>query len=191
MQQLLQVRFHGVEHSDAVEQRIQEKFAELERFHDRIMSCRVTVDAPHGRHHQGNLYAIRIDMHLPDNEIVIDRGNHDKHAHEDVYVAIRDAFRAVTRQLQDRTRKQRGKVKHHDVPDHGRVTRLFPQDGYGFVERADGVDVYFHENSVSGDAFDVLEVGDEVRLVVAAEMGEQGVQASTVTRVGKHHIVDR
>ena len=97
-----------------------------------------------------------------------------------------DAFREMQRQLQDYARKQRGKVKEHEVPLHGRVISLVPYEDYGKIETPDGREIYFHRNSVLDDAYDKLEVGNEVRFV--EEMGEQGPQASTVQVVGKHHI---
>lgn len=187
MQNSLQITFRGMEQSDAVESRIRAKMAGLERFARDITSCRVTVEAPHQHHHKGGLYCVRIDLRLPSGEIVVNRENHQDHAHEDVYVAIRDAFDAAGRQLEDYVRRQRGDVKSHEVPPHGKVSKLFRDDGYGFIETSDGTDVYFHENAVAEGAFGTLHVGDEVRLVVAPGEGERGPQASTVTRIGKHH----
>jgi cold shock CspA family protein len=69
--------------------------------------------------------------------------------------------------------------------DRGKVVRLFPRQGYGFVEMPNGLDVYFHQNSVTSDAFAELEVGDEVRIGIAEGEGEKGPQASTVTLIGK------
>jgi cold shock CspA family protein len=66
--------------------------------------------------------------------------------------------------------------------------RLFAD--YGFAEAPDGQEVYFHKNSVADNAFDKLEVGSEVRLVIAENEGVEGAQASTVTPIGKHHIVE-
>lgn len=113
MQIPLQVTFRGIPPSEAVEARIREKASKLERFHSHIMSCRVAVEAEHQHHHQGNQYHIRIDITTPGKEIVVSREHHDNKAHEDVYVAIRDAFDAATRQLEDHARKQRGEVKTH------------------------------------------------------------------------------
>jgi cold shock CspA family protein len=102
-------------------------------------------------------------------------------------VAVRDAFDAVRRQLEDHVRRRRGDVKTHDAPSHGRVASLFAERDYGFIEASDGSEVYFHRNSVVGGGFDKLAVGDEVRFSFHAEEGEKGPQASTVVAVGKHH----
>jgi ribosome-associated translation inhibitor RaiA len=115
MQLPLQINFRDIPPSDAVEARVREKAADLDKFYDHIMSCRVMIEAPHGHHHKGNLYHVRIDLTVPHGEIIVNRDPKDKHAHEDVYVAIRDAFDAARRKLQDHARKQRGEVKRHDT----------------------------------------------------------------------------
>jgi ribosomal subunit interface protein len=181
----LQISFRDMDPSPAIEARIREKAAKLEHFFERIVSCRVTVEARNRHQRQGRLYAVRIDLRIPGAEIVAGHGHPRDHAHEDVQVAIRDAFDALGRQLEDRARRDRAEVKQHAAPDHGRVSRLFPD--YGFARTADGQEVYFHRNSVSGGGFERLQAGDEVRLVIAEGEGEKGAQASTVTPVGKHH----
>lgn len=186
MQQSLQITFRGLARSEAIEQRIVTKAEDLTRFSDRITRCHVTVETPHNHHYKGKQYTVRIDLHLPDRHVVVDRQDN-----EDVYVAIRDGFDAAVRQLEDHSRRSRGDIKHHSTPDHGTVTKLFRDDGYGFAQLPDGTDVYFHENAVAGGSFETLAVGDEVRLVVADEESEKGPQASTVTAIGKHHVVDR
>src|SRR5690606_33727394 len=101
------------------ERRIRTKAEELERFEASIVSCHVTVDSPHQRRNKGNLYSVHVDIRLPDTELFVRRERHDQHAHEDVYVAIRDAFRAAVRQLEDYARRRRGEVKQHDTPLYG------------------------------------------------------------------------
>ncbi len=109
MQTPLQITVRNIEHSDALETRIRDKAQKLEEFCKHIMSCRVVVEAPHKHHHQGKQFNVRIDIGVPGNEIVV---NHDHH--EDVYVALRDAFNAAKRQLEDYARKIRGDVKTHE-----------------------------------------------------------------------------
>jgi ribosomal subunit interface protein len=179
MQIPLQITFRGIPHSDAVEAKIREKASKLDRFHTHIMSCRVAVEAEHQSHHQGNQYHIRIDITTPRKEIVISREHHDKKAYEDIYVAIRDAFNAATRQLEDYARIQQGKVKTHDLPSTGTVTRLLPEKDHGFIEAADdGHEIYFHRNSVTGSGFDALQVGAGIRYI--EEEDDLGPKASTV-----------
>jgi ribosome-associated translation inhibitor RaiA len=133
----LQITFRNLPPSEAIEKNIREKASKLASFYGRITSCRVIVEAPHRHHHKGKAYQVRIDLTVPGDEIVIDHASkrlsavklsesngfeqklaetHEasKHAaHADVYVAIRDAFNAAGRQLQDYARRQSGAVKTH------------------------------------------------------------------------------
>lgn len=108
MQIPLELTFHNMDRSDAVAQKVEERAAKLERYFDRIIGCRVVVEAPHKHHHKGSVYEVRIDITVPGKEIVVNRGGAHNHAHEDVYVAVRDAFNAADRQLEDHARKARG-----------------------------------------------------------------------------------
>jgi ribosomal subunit interface protein len=113
MQVPLEIVFHNVERSAAVEAAVRERVAKLEQFAENITSCRVTVEAPHKNHEQGNLFSVRVDLRFPGGEAVANRSPSENHAHEDVYVALRDAFKAARRQLQDCQRIRRGDVKRH------------------------------------------------------------------------------
>ena len=97
----LEITFRNVEASDALEADIRAKAEKLDLFYDRVMACRVVVDAPHKHHHKGNVYHVRIDLTVPDGELVVSKDAGQDHAHEDPYVAVRDAFDAARRQLQD------------------------------------------------------------------------------------------
>jgi len=131
---------------------------------------------------------VRIDISVPGKDVVVDRAKPANHAHEDVYVAVRDAFEAAVRRLEDHSRKMRGEVKTRATPPHGTVARML--DDYGFIATTDGQEIYFHRNSVVGDAFDALEVGSEVALAIDEKEGVEGPQASTVRPVGKHRIAE-
>jgi cold shock CspA family protein/ribosome-associated translation inhibitor RaiA len=187
MQVPFQVTFRNMDRSRAVEAEVAERVARLERFSDRITSCDVVVEAPHRQHKKGKHYLVRVRLVLPGREIVVGRDPKDKQGRADIRIAVRDAFAAAQRRLQDHVRRRRGDVKAHERPPHGRVVRLFPEDGYGFIESADGREIYFHRNSVVNEGFPDIEVGTEVRFVEAA--GEKGPQASTVVPAGKHHVV--
>jgi ribosomal subunit interface protein len=112
----IQITFRGMPPSTAIEAKIRERAAKLEAFFDRITSCRVVVEEPHRRHHQGKLFHVRIDVTVPEGELVVSREPHQHHAHEDVYVAIRDAFNAATRQIEDYARRRRGEIKARVAP---------------------------------------------------------------------------
>ncbi|WP_455208018.1 HPF/RaiA family ribosome-associated protein [Kaarinaea lacus] len=183
----LQITFRHMEPSEALEADIREHAERLDKFVDNIMSCRVVVESPHQHKNQGKLFHIGIDVTIPGHEISVNRGRDLHHAHEDPYVAVRDAFNAAQRQLQDLTRVRRDDVKTHAAPNHGRVAVLSPEENYGRIETLDGRDIYFHRNSVLDNKFDNLEIGSEVRF--HEEMGDKGPQASSVKIIGKHHVV--
>lgn len=109
MQIPLQITIRDVEQSDALETHIREKAEKLDDFFNHIMSCRVVVEMPHKHHNQGKHFNVRIDIGVAGGEIVVNR---DKA--EDVYVALRDAFDAAKRQVQEYARKIRGEVKKHE-----------------------------------------------------------------------------
>ena len=198
----LQITFRNIPPSEAIENNVREKAAKLDSLYDGIVSCRVIVEAPHRHHHKGKAYQVSIDITVPGGEIVVNRApkrldgprpeelenlieSHEpsKHgAHEDLYVAIRDAFNAATRQLQDHARRRRGKIKIHESTPLARVAKIFPMQDYGFLQTPDGREIYFHKNSVLLPGFDRLEVGTEV--YYAEELGEKGLQASTVRVAG-------
>ena len=205
MKMPLQITFRGMAPSKAIEANIREKAAKLDDFYPHIMGCRVAVEAPHRHHRKGKAYLVRIDLTVPGGELVINRApkrlaNHklssgneampksshapSKHgAHEDIYVAIRDAFNAAGRRLQDYARRRNGAVKLHEPAKVARVSKLFPEERYGFLETGDGREIYFHGNSVFKPGYERLHVG--TRVIFAEETGERGPQASSVRLVGR------
>ncbi|MCK5622134.1 MAG: ribosome-associated translation inhibitor RaiA, partial [Alphaproteobacteria bacterium] len=114
MQIPVQIAFRGMDSSPALEARINEKTEKLEQYHDRITSCRVVVEAPHRHSRKGKLYVITIDVTVPGAELVVNTEKRHHRSHEDVYVALRDAFNAMTRQLEEHARETRGQVKTHE-----------------------------------------------------------------------------
>lgn len=97
----LQITFRNVQSSQAVEAAIREQVEKLEKFYDRITSCRVVIDSPHRHHRKGKLYHVQIDLNVPESKLVINRHPTDEPSHSNLYVAIRDAFNTAKRQLQD------------------------------------------------------------------------------------------
>ncbi|MGE5505677.1 MAG: HPF/RaiA family ribosome-associated protein [Actinomycetota bacterium] len=130
MQIPLQITFHGIDHSEAVETRIREKVAKLEQLCDRITSCRVAVESHHRNtsnlHHKGEPFHIRIDVTLPGGELVVKRDPKESHINEDIYVALRDAFGAMERQVKEYVARQRGDVKAHAARCPVRPPRFSP-----------------------------------------------------------------
>ncbi len=175
-----QITFRDIEPTDAIRNAVEAKTAELEQFCDDIMHCRVVIEAPHRRHRKGKLYRVRIDLTVPGEQLIIGRNPAEHAAHHDLYVAIRDAFDAARRQLEDFMRRRRGQVKERVGPPHGVVLRKGAE--YGFLVDDDGREIYFHRNSVVG-GFERLIPGDEVRFTETT--GDKGPQASSVVPVGK------
>jgi ribosome-associated translation inhibitor RaiA/cold shock CspA family protein len=184
----LQITFRNMDPSPALEARIRGRAEELDRFFDRITSCRVIVQCRHRRHQQGKLFEVCIDLTVPGREIAVGRGNGTNHAHEDAHVAVRDAFDAARRQLEDHAGTRRGALKLHTVPDHGKIARLLPDRDCGFIVTVTNDEIYFHRNSVIDGRFDDLSVGAEVRFVAQDSESAEGPQASTVVPLGKHHL---
>jgi len=185
MQTDVQITFRDMPPSEAVAARIRERVKKLEQFHQRIISCRVVVEAAK-RRQKATAYQVHIDLALPGGELAVSHDHGEKKPADDMYVAIRNSFDALERRLKAMAGKRRGEVKAHDAPPHGRVARMFPD--HGFIVTADG-ELYFHKNAVADGSFDRLEVGDEVRFALAPDDGDAGPQASTVHSLGKRTIV--
>lgn len=180
----LHISFRGMEPSPAAEARVRHRVEELEQFSDRISSCRVVLEATDRHHRQGRIYHVRVDLTVAGGRIVASRDPGLNHAHEDLHVAIRDAFDAARRRLQDHMRRLDGQTKQHEPPSVGHIVNLFAERDYGFLETETGEEVYFHRNCVSGNEFGKLKVGDRVRYVIDPEEGEKGAQASAVIPLG-------
>ena len=180
MKQPVQITFRGMERSDAVEAAVRRRLEHLDRFGADLMACHVVVELTQKHQHQGRPFSVRIDLTMPGRELVVNRV-----ADEDVYVALRDAFDDMTRQVEDAERQRRGDVKAHARPLHGTVARINEVDGYGFIATPDGDEHYFDRFNLAGGArFEQLRVGQEVQFITA--LAAQGPQAKRVS-LGKHH----
>jgi ribosomal subunit interface protein len=179
----LQITYRDIESSPAISEHITRHADKLDQFCDRIMSCRVAIEAPNRHtHHGGKRYHVRIDLKAPGVELVASHTPPDI-MQSDLYLVIDEAFADMKRQLEDYVRMSRWEVKRHNGTPHARVAKIFRERGYGFLEAADGREIYFHQNSVLRNRWDQLEVGTEVRF--AEEDGDKGPQASTVDVVGR------
>lgn len=182
MQIPLRIVADGLELGQAERESIRAHTEKLEIFFGRALGCRVTVSVPNRWPQAGPImHRVRIELTVPGEELVIER-----QPHENLLDAIQDAFRVAGRRLQDYA----GRLSSTSPPEaqvrpgRGRVSRLFPWEGYGFLQTLDGPEIYFHRNSVLLGAFDRLEVGTEVRY--AEEEGDEGPQASSVSIAGGH-----
>jgi len=175
----LEIRAEDIPVTAEIEAYVRERSERLQTLASGVTSCRVTLEAPVGHHQKGGPYEVSISILVPGAKLVVNR-----QADPSLHVAIRHAFDAISRQVEDYLRRQRGQVKVEDVPPHGRITRLFPEEGYGFITTDDDREVYFHRNAVLPPGFGELAVGQEVRF--AEEQGDRGPQASTVTAARNH-----
>jgi len=103
----IQVVFHNIDQSNAIMEAVNKKITKLERYCDQILAGRVVLDSPHNNHHKGKVYSVSLELRTPTKEIIVNQDQHDNHAHEDLYVAIRDAFNAAERQLKSVDKKHR------------------------------------------------------------------------------------
>jgi ribosome-associated translation inhibitor RaiA/cold shock CspA family protein len=174
----LQITFRHMDPSPALETRVRELASRFEKFSEHIMRCHVIVEPLAQHQHQGALYDFRIDITLPEEEIAIRPAHPADYAHEDPYVALRDAFRAARRKLEDYERKHRWEVKTHVGPAAGRVCELDAERDFRRIETDDGRLVYFHRNSLLRGWFQELTTGTKVRF--AEEAGDLGPQPRTV-----------
>jgi cold shock CspA family protein/ribosome-associated translation inhibitor RaiA len=155
------------------------KVSKLEQFSKDLIDCEIAIEAPVGHHQKGGPYNVGIDLQVKGKELVV---SHRSNA--DLRSAVRGAFDAARRQLEDHSRQMQHKTKTHASIPIARVTSLFPQDGYGFIATPEGRELYFHRNSVLEPGFDHIEVGTEVRF--DEEMGEQAPQATTVKAIDSY-----
>jgi ribosomal subunit interface protein len=112
----IQVVFHNIDQSVALVDNVNKRIEKLQRYGKDIIGGRVVLDSPHNNHHKGKVFSVTVELHTSGKEIVVKQGQHDKHEHEDIYVAVRDAFNAAERQL-----------KSLDKSNH-RASALNPED---------------------------------------------------------------
>jgi cold shock CspA family protein len=181
----LEISFRDVEKTDDLENLLRGEASSLEEVNDHVSSCRISVERPQKHLRTGSPYRVRIDMTVPPgHEIVAKREPGQGEMHEELETVILDAFDDARRQLRELNDRQAGEEKRHPAQETtALVHRLVPQEDFGFLKTLDGRDVYFHRNSVANNDFDRLAVGTGVRH--AAEMGENGLQATTVRIVDK------
>ncbi|MFO7556654.1 MAG: ribosome-associated translation inhibitor RaiA [Desulfobacterales bacterium] len=158
----LQITARNFELTKAIDAAIREQAEKLDRIYDQILRCEIVLEVPHQRQTKGVIYNVRINVTVPGGQIQV-----SKELHEDLYVSINRAFDKAHRQLKQFVSQQRRDVKYHEETPFGIITKIFPEEGYGFLTTPDGREIYFHENSVVGRKFKVLEAGSKVRFVEA------------------------
>lgn len=111
-----QIVYHNIEQSDSITEAVQKRVDKLRRYCSDIIGGRVVLDCPHNNHHKGKVYSVALELQTPNKPVMVTQEQHDNHAHEDLYVAIRDAFNAAERQLKSVDKKHR-KAAMHKNPD--------------------------------------------------------------------------
>lgn len=181
MQTPLNIAFHNTPSDPKVEAEIRERVAKLEKLYDRLVGCRVAVEAQHQQHRTGNVYDVHIELIVPGGELVVSRQPkkaQEKYANPDIYTSVRDAFAAAERQLKDYKDQLQGDVKAHPAAIPGQISMLDPSADHGFIMTGTGTQLYFHRNSVMGEAMEDLQIGDVVDYIEA--MGDTGPTAVKV-----------
>ena len=113
----VEVHFHGIQRSEAIEQRVREKVAKLEKHFERMTSCRVVLEATQRTALKPKVYCIKIEIGVPrQRPIVVCHERVGSHASEELTMALRDAFEAALRKVDgiaskrgQRSRLERGR----------------------------------------------------------------------------------
>ena len=181
MQVPLEISFHNTEPSENLERKVRERVDKLHRFNDRIVSCHVAIEVPNRTRSPKVPYRVRVDVRVPDKELVVSKDPGPDGEHFDPYLMVRDAFDAMERRLEEHSREKRGEVKTSAAPLQGRILRRFAD--HGFIAVTDGSEVFFHRNSVVGTPFESLDPGETVELVLMHGESPVGPQATTVKKI--------
>lgn len=101
----VQITFHGLEHSDALDALIREKIAKLATLHDRLLRVRAVIEQPHRSHTKGNGFQLKLEILIPHDEIIVRRDFHDGDGPEAADHVVREAFATAQRLLLDRVHR--------------------------------------------------------------------------------------
>ncbi len=179
MRPILEVNYRNVDKTPQLENLIEEKLAKLREVCGDLVSCRVSLEKPQQHQRVGNPFRVRLDLKVPGREVVTVRESSEGDMHDPLPKVIRDAFAAARRQLKEYRKKKQGEVKVHlEQNVQAVVARVFPGEGYGFLQTPEGREIYFHRHSVQGGDFEELKTGTGVRF--EEEMGDKGPQATMV-----------
>ncbi|HCY63791.1 MAG TPA: RNA polymerase subunit sigma-54 [Oxalobacteraceae bacterium] len=112
MQNSLQILFRDIPPSEAIDAEIRKRVAKLEKLCGDLIGCQVSVESEANSKQHGKLYRVRVDIKAPGTELVVDGS---RTSNEDAYVAVRDSFDAMTRQVEEFVERRRGDVKSHSA----------------------------------------------------------------------------
>jgi len=180
-----EITYRGVDKTPAIANLVEEKIAKLERVCDHISSCHIAIEKAHDRPSGGSPYRVRLDITVPPNhELAAESQPGERNQYLEVDAVIRDAFDKAWRQLRDLSKQQqeydKGQVNDGSHDTTALVTKLFPDQDYGFLKTLEGEDIYFNRQSVV-DEFERLEIGTGVRY--EAVMDDQGLLHATTVKI--------
>lgn len=176
----LKITYRDLQPSPAIETAIRAQTRQFEPFCQYILRCNATVEVL-GKHWRGgHHYNVRVAIAVPGGEVAVSR-NHDD---ADIVVAIGAAFDAARMRLEDHVQRLRRKVKTHEAPLHGRISKLFAGD-VGFIETADGREFHFSRDNVMESRAAPLAIGAEVQFLEALDT--ESLQARRIV-AGRHRI---
>lgn len=186
MDRPLEIAFHNTTPSEAVEVEIRRHVDRLEKRNAHLIGCRVSVEALHNQHRTGNVYEVHIVLSVPGRDLAVSGEPHhakDRYANADIYVSLREAFRAAERQLESCRREPgRDTTPPSGSALPGEVAQIIPDSDHGFLLNNLGTQLYFHRDSVTNANFADLKPGDHVEYV--EEEGDAGPVATKVRVVG-------
>jgi ribosome-associated translation inhibitor RaiA len=183
---IVEIAFHHIDNTAAVEAEIRARIEDLERIYDRLTACRVRVDRRASNANGTIPPVVRIELGIPGRSDLVVSHEPDhlqrKFQRPELHNAINEAFRIAERQLSDLKNSRDGRTKqvHHDTPNQllGQVAEVNPEDDFGFLITASGGLLYFHRNSMLSGNFDALSRGDAVYYV--EDTGDTGPIATKV-----------
>lgn len=175
----VQITIRDIPGSQALETHLRSKASKLKQFYKTLTSCRIVVEFDQKHKHRGKIYNVKLDVTVPGKELVV-----TNKSNEDVYIAVRDAFIAIIRQLDNLSHKRHGRVKTHCDIMRGHIARLREDEGYGFIAGVDGNEYYFSLTNVRTIGFHPLMVGDMVEYI--PQPVNDGWQACHVLRERNH-----
>jgi cold shock CspA family protein/ribosome-associated translation inhibitor RaiA len=185
MDRPLEVAFHNLEPSPAIEAELRRHVEKLEQRFGRLIGCRVSVERLHRQHRKGNIFEVHVTLSVPGQDLAVSRPPQkaqERWAHPDIHASIRDAFDAAERQLEAFKGKLRTATGAPSASAlTGQVALIEPGADHGFILNSTGSQLYFHRDSVTNARFEDLRQGDMVHYV--EEEGDAGPVATKV-RIG-------
>lgn len=179
MQVTPEITYKNLQPTDRIKDRVEKEMVRLEEIYPRLIACKVALEGPTGRRRHGELIHVRLHLVLPGGQqVAVSHHNDDNHAHEDVIVAIRDAFRAAERQLKKAKPDPQTEGAAARTRLAGEIARFLAEERAGFIRSEDGAEFYFHEREVTDTPFERLTIGDPVTF--RPEEGEKGPMARAV-----------